>query len=48
MIVAMQPHQQHDPKPGNPKPGSNQTKLLLLVIAVLVSLVVSQVAKRFM
>ena len=40
--------QQRDAKPGKPKPGSTQTTLLLLAIAVLVSLVVSQVAKRFM
>ena len=42
----MQPHDQRDPEPGKPKPGNTQTKLLLLAIAVLVGLVVSQVLKR--
>jgi hypothetical protein len=44
----MQHHEQHDPKPGKPNPGGNQTKLLLFVIAVLVGIVASQVMKRFM
>jgi len=41
----MQPHEQHDPEKS---PGSSATKWLLLAIAILGGLVVSQVVKRLM
>ena len=49
----MQPHEQHDPKPDPPKPKEpdrrdKRAKWLLFVIAVLLGLIVSQVAKRFL
>jgi hypothetical protein len=47
----MQPHEQHDPKPDPPKPNEpdprdKQAKWLLFVIAVLLGLIASQIAKR--
>jgi hypothetical protein len=42
----MQPHEQHDPE--KPGPGDRTTKRLLLVIAILLGLVASQVVKRLM
>ena len=49
----MQPHEQHDPKPDPPKPKEpdwrdKRAKWLLFVIAILLGLIVSQVAKRFL
>jgi len=47
----MQPHEQHDPKPDPPKPKEPDprdkiAKWLLFVIAVLLGLIASQIAKR--
>lgn len=46
----MQQHEGQNPKPDGPKkpePGARQTRLLLLVIAILLGLVTSQMLKRF-
>ena len=40
----MQPHEQHDPKPADPR--DKRAKWLLFVIAVLLGLIASQIAKR--
>jgi hypothetical protein len=47
----MQPHEQHGPKPEHPKPKEpdpqdKRAKWLLFVIAVLLGLIASQIAKR--
>jgi len=44
----MQRHEQRDPDPRKPPSGQTTTKWLLFVIAILLGLVASQVAKRFM
>jgi hypothetical protein len=44
----MQQHEQRDPDPRKPHQGQTTTKWLLFVIAILLGLVASQLAKRFM
>jgi hypothetical protein len=45
----MQPHEQHDlPEPKQPDPKDRRAKWLLLAICILLGLIVSQVAKRFL
>jgi hypothetical protein len=47
----MQPHEGHDREPNGPKKperGARQTRWLLFVIAILLGLLSSHIAKRFM
>jgi len=43
----MQQHEQRDPAPKKPDPRDARAKLLLLAIAVLLGLLVAQLARRF-
>ena len=43
----MRPHEQHDPEPRKPDPKDARAKWLLLVIAILLGLVASELVKRF-
>jgi hypothetical protein len=44
----MQPHEQHDPEANKPDPRDKRAKWLLLAICILLGLIVSQIAKRFL
>ena len=43
---AMQPHEQHDPKPRKPDPQDKRTMWLLLVIAILLGLITTPLLDR--
>ena len=44
----MQPHERHDPEANKPDPRDKRAKWLLLAICILLGLIVSQIAKRFL